>query len=211
MSLIDLYKHESISVFLSIPNAEIEALYRMILDCYKSGNHIFVCGNGGSIGCIVNIVADFNLHPFVSDDKRTMDIGQKRLWVIDLTSNASLLTALSNDIGSDAIYSEQLRFMAKPGDLLLALSGSGNSGNIVRACSLAKSLMMKTVLVTRNASSKASSMCDFVMCIRGSSCFPGQTGSNNNNFHYEDCLMKISHIITGLLRQEVQGAKPEQD
>jgi len=86
------------------------------------------------------------------------------------------------------------------------MSGSGTSKNIVNAIETAKELGMKVVLITRNENVlEIEKSVDLVLKIKGISKFPGQTGGNNNNFHFEDCIFKISHIITGLLKQYVQN------
>ncbi|HAI40961.1 MAG TPA: hypothetical protein DCM40_24045 [Maribacter sp.] len=109
-------------------------------------------------------------------------------------------------MGFEKIFSEQLRYQASEGDILFAMSGSGNSKNVVEALKLAKQLGMVCVVMTRNENTKSDEYADLVLRIKSSpSSFPGQTGGNNNNFHYEDCISKISHIAVGLLKEHISS------
>ena len=86
------------------------------------------------------------------------------------------------------------------------MSGSGNSKNVIQALKLAKEFGMICVVMTRNKETKSDEYADLVLRITSStSTFPGQTGGNNNNFHYEDCISKVSHIAVGLLKEYVSN------
>ena len=62
---------------------------------------------------------------------------------------------------------------------------------------------MKSVIITRNEECRAKDLADLLIVVRGESTFPGQTGKNNNNFHFEDCISKITHIAVGMLKKKV--------
>ena len=85
------------------------------------------------------------------------------------------------------------------------MSGSGNSGNVLEAMKVAKAKGMKTILVTRNKENKCNQYADLTISLEGTSYFPGQTGGNNNNFHFEDILSKLTHIAVGLLKEKVHN------
>ena len=85
------------------------------------------------------------------------------------------------------------------------MSGSGNSGNVLEAMKVAKDKGMKTILVTRNKENKCNEYADLTISLTGTSKFPGQTGGNNNNFHFEDILSKLTHIAVGLLKEKVHN------
>jgi len=95
--------------------------------------YIYLCGNGGSAGNATHIANDF-----------LFGIG---LRVESLSANPSVLTCLANDLGYDSIYSEQIKVKGAPGDILIALSGSGNSPNIVKALETANTKNMKTFAI----------------------------------------------------------------
>ena len=205
--LIEIYKNESNKVFLSILTDDIEKFYEIILSAYKSENKVFACGNGGNVASIQNLVVDLNMHPFVNEDKTKSIKKRNKFHAISLCDNSAIITGMTNDIGFENIFAAQLTYQGNKDDILFAMSGSGNSKNIIAALKEAKQLGMKTVLITRNENTKAEEFADLVLRISGISIFPGNIGGNNNNFHYEDCISKVSHIIVGLLKQHVQNEK----
>ncbi len=104
---------------------EFEKAMSLMLEAYNKGNNIFICGNGGSAGTSNHMVNDLS--------KGTAVEGKKRLKVLGLADNMSLLTAYANDCGYETIFEEQLKNLFEPGDVLIAISASGNSENVVRA------------------------------------------------------------------------------
>lgn len=204
LNLIDLYKNESSNVVLKIPSKEIESFLKLIIEAYKNEKKIFACGNGGNAAFVGNLVVDLNMHPFVSEDKSSHGGKRNRFHAISLCEGSATITGITNDLGFDFIFKEQLKYQAEKGDILFCISGSGNSGNVIEAMKYAKNIGMKSVAITRNSPSKAEKFADVLIEIKGISEFPGQTGKNNNNFHFEDCISKITHIVTGILKLEVQ-------
>ena len=201
--MIELYKNESSKVVSSIPTQEIAAFVELVVDTYNSEKKIFACGNGGNAAFVGNLVVDLNMHPFVSEDKSSHGGKRNLFHAINLCEGAATITGISNDLGFNSIFVEQLKYQAEKGDILFCISGSGNSGNVIEAMKFAKDKGMKSVAITRKSPCKAQELADIFIEIKGSSEFPGQTGSNNNNFHFEDCISKITHMITGILKQEV--------
>jgi D-sedoheptulose 7-phosphate isomerase len=203
--LIDLYKYESGAAFSSIPTSVIRLFYEMILGAYREERKVFACGNGGNVASAQNLVLDLNMHPFVSEDKSKLLTKRNHFYAVNLCSDPATITGMVNDIGFDNIFAQQLKYQGDPGDILFAMSGSGNSKNIIEALKQAKEIRMYTVLITRSENTKCEEFADLVLRINGISTFPGNTGGNNNNFHYEDCISKVSHIVVGLLKQYVQN------
>lgn len=159
----------------------------------------------GNAAFVANLVTDLNLHPFVSENKSTSaTLIRNKFCAVNLCDSASTITGITNDFGFNSVFTEQLRYQAVAGDILFGISGSGNSKNILSALEYGKSIGMIGVLITRNSECLAKPYCDIIIEVQGISTFPGQTGGNNNNFHFEDFISKISHIATGILKQEVQ-------
>tara|TARA_A100001515_G_C4582174_1_gene213280 strand:+ start:946 stop:1581 length:636 start_codon:yes stop_codon:yes gene_type:complete len=204
--LINLYKIESAKAFDSLDNNNISTLIEYVLQAYKNEKTIFVGGNGGSVGYIQNFVVDMNMHPFVSEDKSSNNTFRNKFKCVNLCSDQSTLTGLTNDLGYENVFVGQLGYQGEDNDIFIGISGSGNSKNILNAMALAKNKGMKTVLFTRNVTNKCSEYSDLVICLDGTSEFPGQTGGNNNNFHFEDIFSKVTHLLCGILKQEVQNA-----
>lgn len=113
----------------------IEILSKEILKVWESENNIFICGNGGSSANAQHIANDFIYGVGVAKDKKQKNI--KGLKIEALTSNANIVTCLANDIGYENIFSYQLSVKAKKGDLIIILSGSGNSSNVLNALTFA--------------------------------------------------------------------------
>ena len=205
-TLIDLYKKESDIAFRSISSASMVDFVNLIIKAYKNENKVFACGNGGNVASVQNLVLDLNMHPFVSEDKSSRKGKRNKFQAISLCDSAAAITGMTNDIGFENIFAEQLKYQANKGDILFAMSGSGNSGNIIESLKLAKKIGMICVVMTRNKNTKSDEYADLVLRINSfDSRFPGQTGGNNNNFHYEDCISKISHIAVGILKQYVEN------
>jgi D-sedoheptulose 7-phosphate isomerase len=122
--------------------AQIENLSELIEAAYDEGRFVFICGNGGSGANASHLCEDLakcTLRDFES---------QRRLKVLSLTDNTAGIMAWANDEGYDRIFVEQLKNLASPGDLLLAISGSGNSPNILKAVAWANEQGLTTVGIT---------------------------------------------------------------
>lgn len=121
---------------------QVEDLSDRIEEQYRSGRFVFIIGNGGSGANASHLCEDLakcTLRDFQS---------QRRLKVLSLTDNTPWVMAVANDISYEAIFVEQLRNLASPGDLLLAISGSGNSPNILRAVEWANENGLETFGIT---------------------------------------------------------------
>jgi D-sedoheptulose 7-phosphate isomerase len=116
----------------------VDALWRG----FEEDRTIFLVGNGGSAANASHFGQDLAKGTLSSMD------ATRRFRVIALTDNIGFITALANDEGYDSIFEQQLRNLARPGDLLVAISGSGNSPNVIRAVEYARSIDMKVIGVT---------------------------------------------------------------
>ena len=126
----------------SLAAAEWSAVAQLAADihgCWVQKRQVFFCGNGGSAGNAIHLANDF----LYGIAKRPGG----GLRVNALSANPAVITCLANDIGYDRIYSEQLSVLANPGDLLVVLSGSGNSPNIVAALEQAKAMKVKSYAI----------------------------------------------------------------
>jgi len=115
----------------------VEKLAAKIFECWGSRKQVLICGNGGSAGNAIHLANDF-LYGIASG------VTHPGLRVEALPANSAVLTCLANDIGYEEVFAEQVRVKGNQDDLLIVLSGSGNSENIVRALDAAKSIGMTT-------------------------------------------------------------------
>lgn len=123
-----------------------------MLKCWQAKNRVFLCGNGGSAGNATHLANDF-----------LYGVAKRRgagIKVMALTANSAVMTCLGNDLGYEHIFSEQLAVQAQAGDVLIALSGSGNSPNIVRAIEQAKAMGVKSYAVLGYGGGKCKDIAD---------------------------------------------------
>ena len=127
---------------LRIDPAEVKALADAVYECYQSRRFVFLCGNGGSGSNASHFCEDLGKGTLRRED---FDNDRKRrLRVLSLTDNTPYILAWGNDEGFERVFVEQLKNLAGPGDLLIAISGSGNSPNVLRAVEWANRNGMKT-------------------------------------------------------------------
>jgi len=122
--------------------AEIKILADRIFDCYRAGKMVFVIGNGGSGSNASHLCEDLGKGTIRREDFD--NDAKKRLKILSLTDNTPYILAWGNDEGFDRVFLEQLKNFASEGDLLIAISGSGNSPNILRAVEWAKNHGLRT-------------------------------------------------------------------
>jgi len=124
----------------SIDCEQVGRAIEWLREAREAGRSIFVCGNGGSASTASHFCCDmvkgasFNRSP--------------RFRIMALTDSLPTLTAYSNDVGYDCVFVEQLKNFARPGDVVMAISGSGNSPNVLRAVEYARTLGCRTIAMT---------------------------------------------------------------
>lgn len=123
----------------------------LILETFERGNKILICGNGGSAADAQHLAAEF---------VGRYEVERKGLPAIALTTDTSALTALANDYGFERVFARQVEALSRPGDLLIAISTSGNSGNINAAVMSAREGGCKTIGLTGRNGKKLASICD---------------------------------------------------
>ena len=126
----------------SVRKEEVTSVLEVIYKAYEKQQNVFIIGNGGSASNATHFAQDLAKGVVPADSP------QPRIRAISLTDNISFITAAANDHGYERIFEIQLKTYARPGDVLIAISGSGNSRNITRAIQYAKSFKLITVGVT---------------------------------------------------------------
>jgi D-sedoheptulose 7-phosphate isomerase len=125
---------------------EVNQLSELIYDAFKGENTVFIIGNGGSACNASHLGEDLGKGCLRQED--LCDENRRRLRVLSLTDNVGWLTAIGNDCGYDQIFVQQLMNFGRPGDLLISISGSGNSRNVLAAVDWANRHGMKTFGMT---------------------------------------------------------------
>jgi D-sedoheptulose 7-phosphate isomerase len=126
--------------------AESTRLGELLFDAYRRGNAIFIFGNGGSACLASHFCEDLGKGSFREEE--LSDEAKQRLKVLSLTDNVGYLTALANDVGYEQVFVQQLMNYGQPGDLVIAISGSGNSRNVLAAVDWANRHGLKTFGMT---------------------------------------------------------------
>lgn len=136
------YKKTVIDILETLSDEEINRFMDMLIDAYKNDRFVFVIGNGGSAANASHLAQDLAKGTRHSPDQK------RRLKALSLTDNTPFISAQGNDEGYDSIFEQQLRTFASPGDYLIAISGSGNSPNIVKAIDWANNNGILTIGIT---------------------------------------------------------------
>lgn len=160
---------------------EIQTIYNMISEVRKKEAMVYVMGNGGSAASSSHMVCDMG--------KNTRNEQDPRLKIQDLNSNIPIFSAYANDEGYENVFKEQIITLGKEGDLLIAISGSGNSENVLKAIQSAKEKGMQTMGISGFKGGKLKELVDFHCLI-----------PSDDMEIIEDVHIIINHILTGLLR-----------
>ncbi len=182
------YIAELNAVLAATPHHGIDAVMRALLTTYENDHMVYIAGNGGSAATASHFANDLA--------KATIVPGQRRFRVIALTDNVPLLTAWANDSSYADAFSEQLIPLIRPGDLFVAISGSGNSENILRAADVARMSGATVVGFTGFDGGKLLKRCDacvFVPC--------------NVMAQVEDAHLVIQHALCAYLREVIANAE----
>lgn len=125
----------------SLDIKKIDLAVDMLLEAYKNDRKVFILGNGGSASTASHMACDLGKGTL----QRIYDNLERRLKVISLTDNVAVMTAYGNDLGFEDIFVQQLRNLVESDDVIIAISGSGNSKNIVKAVEYSKQCGAKTI------------------------------------------------------------------
>jgi D-sedoheptulose 7-phosphate isomerase len=172
---------ESISVKTELGRVaeQIAEAATAIVNCLRAGGKLIVFGNGGSASDAQHMVAEL---------VGRYAVKRQALAAIALTTNSSSLTAIANDFGFEEIFARQLEALAKPQDLVLAISTSGNSSNVLRGLEIAKALGLKKIGLTGNNGGKLRDLVD-ICIIAPSSSTP----------RIQEAHALIIHILCGIV------------
>ena len=165
----------------AISLAHLEKVLRLLEEAYLNGRRIFIMGNGGSAATASHFALDLA--------KNTIVHGAPRLKAISLTDHVPLITAWSNDTAYEHIFEEQLANLIEPGDVVIAISASGNSLNLINALRLAEVSRAFTIGLLGAKGGKIKDMADAYVLA------PGQ-----NIEQEEDAHMSVAHVITRHMR-----------
>jgi D-sedoheptulose 7-phosphate isomerase len=166
----------------SLPYEQIEEMTHQLWQACHQGRTVFSFGNGGSAALASHFACDLGKGTLIGLN------GSKRFRVIALTDNLPLITAWANDTSYDDVFAEQLRSLAIVGDVALAISGSGNSGNVLRALEVARSSGCTTMGITGYSGGKMKALCDYCVVV------PSDNMQIIEDFHLSVCHALFTSI-----------------
>jgi D-sedoheptulose 7-phosphate isomerase len=169
---------------------EIDAAARLIADCLQQRGKILLCGNGGSAADSQHIAAEFV-------NSLTKNVLRPALAAIALTTDSSIITAGANDYGFDTIFARQVEALGQPGDVLIGISTSGTSVNVIQAILQAQTLGIHTVALTGATASPLAETADIVISVP-SSCTQ----------HIQETHIAVGHTLCAVV-ENIVGSRQE--
>ena len=187
---------------------EIVSAKNAIIDCYKKGGKLLLCGNGGSCADCDHIVGEF-MKGFLkkrplSDEKKAqmkekfpaieneiLEKLQEALPAVSLPSITALNSAFCNDVDPELVYAQPLMSLANENDILIAISTSGNSKNVFGAAKVAKALGVKVLALTGNTGGKLKEIADICICV-----------PETETFKIQELHLPVYHYLCAAIEEE---------
>jgi D-sedoheptulose 7-phosphate isomerase len=173
----------------TIPAPQVDEFADRLYRAYRDGKQVFVLGNGGSASTASHMAADLG--------KNTIGPNMRRFRIISLNDNMPLLTALSNDLGYSRVFAEQLMNLIRPGDVLVVISGSGNSLNVLRAIEYTRSECAQVVGLLGFDGGRARDLCDTAIVV-----------DSHDYGIIEDAHLILNHILVEYFRNRLLRERP---
>lgn len=149
--------------FLQEHGDTLEKVIDLIARAFKAGQKLLLCGNGGSAADAQHIAAEF-VNRYL--------IERPPLPALALTTDTSALTSITNDYGPEEVFAKQIQALGKSGDVLLAISTSGNSPNIIRALEVCRARGIHTIGLTGGTGGKMTALVDYLLCVSATAVTP---------------------------------------
>jgi D-sedoheptulose 7-phosphate isomerase len=177
-----------VKVAFAKENADrIVEVVRLIAQTFRDGHKVILFGNGGSATDASHIAAEF-VNRFLID--------RPPLPAIALNTDIAVLTSISNDFGYDQIFSKQLSALGHEGDVVIGISTSGNSPNVIKALDVAKKNGMKTIVLTGGTGGKMTNLADYTFVV-----------PSKHTPHIQETHITLGHILCQLVDEELFGGK----
>lgn len=173
----------------AIPRDLVVALGETLFRAYRDGKQVFILGNGGSSSTASHMAADLA--------KNTIAPNMKRFRVFSLNDNAAIMTALANDLGYDNVFLEQLTNLVQAGDVLIAVSASGNSPNVLKAMRYAQARSAEVVGLLGFDGGAAAALADIPLVV-----------PSNHYGVVEDAHLILNHILVDYFQERLADERP---
>lgn len=181
-SYFEAYAADAVRAAGSIEQSALDGAAQLLLEAYQGGRRVFACGNGGSAAIANHLQCDH-----LKGIRTTTDLLPR---VVSLSSNVELITAIANDVAYDDVFAFQLQSQSSAGDVLIAISSSGRSANIVRALAWARDNRLRTIALTGFSGGEARALADVTIHVDGT-----------NYGVVEDVHQAVMHGLAQYIRQ----------
>ena len=181
---------------------DVVAAFEVLLSAYRSGGKVLTCGNGGSAADAEHIVGELmkcfrkrRELPAAIAAKLSPELAAKlegALPAISLVSMEGLVTAFANDVAWETAFAQQVLALARPGDVLMALSTSGNSANCVAAAEVMRAIGGRSIALTGQAASRLSEVCDVAIRV-----------PETETFRVQELHLPVYHALCAMLEEEL--------
>ncbi|HOV24036.1 MAG TPA: D-sedoheptulose 7-phosphate isomerase [Candidatus Marinimicrobia bacterium] len=163
----------------------IEAAAQMLIDCYRAGGKVLLCGNGGSAADAQHLAAELISR---------LKLERAAIPALALTTNTSLLTAIGNDYKYDLVFVRQVEAFGKVGDVLIAISTSGESENVIKAVEFSRMQGIKSIALTGAKGGRLAEKVDLAIKI-----------PSDNVQRIQECHITVGHILCELIESALYG------
>lgn len=163
---------------------KIEAAAGLLIDCFRAGGKVLFCGNGGSAADAQHLAAELSGRFYLN---------RPPLFAEAMHVNSSFITAVSNDFGFEMAYARMVEAAGRPGDILVAMSTSGNSPNILAAVEAAKNGGLKTIALTGQGGGKLALMASEILL----------NVPSNDTPRIQEAHMTVGHILCELIENQL--------
>ena len=196
---------------LSVCRKEVEAACAVMIETYRNGGKVLACGNGGSAADAGHIVGELmkgfekkreledtlkkNLEEVGGERGRYLaDILQKALPAISLNTHEALISAVANDMDADLVFAQQVAGYGNKGDVLFAITTSGNSRNVIDAAITARAMGLTVIGLTGESGGRLKAYCDITICV------PAQRTAEVQEYH-----LPVYHTLCRVVEEEMFG------
>lgn len=163
----------------------VAAAAELCVAALKAGGKVMFCGNGGSAADAQHLAAELS---------GRYELNRAGIAGLALTTDTSALTAIANDFGYDRVFARQVEALGRPGDVLYAISTSGNSANVIAAVEAARKIGVKVIAVTGAAGGRMKADCDVLLNV------PADKAA-----HIQEMHIAVGHMICGLVERALHG------
>ena len=171
---------------------QLARMATVLLEAQREGKTVFTMGNGGHANTAAHMINDIAKHTISSDAKDSV-VAEKRFRTMCLNDSVSFLTGLANDMGYEHVFSEQLKNWCRQGDVVIGISGSGNSTNVLKAFEVATRLGATTICLAGKDGGKARAAADICVIV-----------PSDKMVQIEDVHLAINHAVADEIKKAIQ-------